>query len=88
MSGSWARMDLSPLASRDFRVLFGSGTVTLLGTEATTTWFSLISGGALCVGAVGPVGLALPAFTRYLAPVTPTGTTQGDHISSLHHSEY
>jgi hypothetical protein len=35
VSPSWLRMELSPLASRDFRVLFGSGTVTLLGTEAT-----------------------------------------------------
>ena len=35
MSASWLRMDLSPLAGRDFRLLFGSSTVSLLGTEAT-----------------------------------------------------
>jgi MFS family permease len=33
----------------------------------TTPRFSLVSGGLLCVGAVGVVCLALPAFTRYRA---------------------
>ncbi len=33
----------------------------------TTPRFSLVSGGLLCVGAVGAVCLALPAFTRYRA---------------------
>lgn len=155
-------MDLSPLASRDFRVLFGSGTVTLLGTEATnvalvvqvkqltgsalavgllgaaelvplvvfalyrgswptgldrrrvirwceaagrrgtaqlrgwavrgpaprgrvasvtTTRFALVSGGALCVGAVGLVCLALPAFTRYQTPAPATETTVSNNES-------
>jgi hypothetical protein len=33
----------------------------------TTPRFSLASGGLLCVGAVGAVCLALPAFTTYRA---------------------
>ena len=35
--------------------------------SVTSTRFSLVSGGLLCVGAVGLVCLALPAFTRYRA---------------------
>jgi MFS family permease len=45
--------------------------------SATTTRWALISGGALCVGAVGLVCLALPAFVRYRAPTS----TQSNHES-------
>jgi MFS family permease len=41
--------------------------------SVTSTRFSLVSGGLLCVGAVGLVCLALPAFTGYRAPVAAAG---------------
>jgi MFS family permease len=39
----------------------------------TSARFSLVSGGLLCVGAVGLVCLALPGFPRYRAAVVPAG---------------
>jgi len=63
-------MDLSPLASRDFRVLFGSGTVTLLGTEATNVALVVqvkqLTGSALAVGLLGAAELVpLVVFALY-----------------------
>ena len=63
-------MDLSPLASRDFRVLFGSGTVTLLGTEATDVALVVqvkqLTGSALAVGLLGAAELVpLVVFALY-----------------------
>jgi MFS family permease len=40
--------------------------------SVTSPRFSLVSGGLLCVGAVGVVCLALPAFTRYRAQAGPS----------------
>jgi hypothetical protein len=40
--------------------------------SVTSARFSLVSGGLLCVGAVGLVCLALPAFTRYRAQPGPS----------------
>jgi MFS family permease len=40
--------------------------------SVTSPKFSLVSGGLLCVGAVGLVCLALPAFTRYRASAGPS----------------
>jgi MFS family permease len=70
VSGSWLRMDLSPLASRDFRVLFGSGTVTLLGTEATDVALVVqvkqLTGSTLAVGLLGAAELVpLVVFALY-----------------------
>ncbi|HWG11846.1 MAG TPA: MFS transporter [Streptosporangiaceae bacterium] len=70
MSGSWLRMDLSPLAGRDFRVLFGSGTVTLLGTEATDVALVIqvkqLTGSTLAVGLLGAAELVpLVVFALY-----------------------
>jgi MFS family permease len=63
-------MDLSPLASRDFRVLFGSGTVTLLGSEATNVALIVqvkqLTGSALAVGLLGAAELVpLVVFALY-----------------------
>src|SRR6201994_5149408 len=63
-------MDLSPLASRDFRVLFGSGTVTLLGTEATNVALVVqvkqLTGSTLAVGLLGAAELVpLVVFALY-----------------------
>jgi MFS family permease len=63
-------MDLSPLASRDFRVLFGSGTVTLLGTEATDVALVVqvkqLTGSTLAVGLLGAAELVpLVVFALY-----------------------
>jgi MFS family permease len=63
-------MDVSPLASRDFRVLFGSGTVTLLGTEATDVALVVqvkqLTGSALAVGLLGAAELVpLVVFALY-----------------------
>jgi hypothetical protein len=38
----------------------------------TSARFSIVSGGLLCVGAVGLVCLALPGFTRYRAQASPS----------------
>ena len=61
-------MDLSPLASRDFRVLFGSGTVTLLGTEATDVALVVqvkqLTGSALAVGLLGAAEPVPPGGVR------------------------
>ena len=70
MSASWLRMDLSPLASRDFRVLFGSGTVTLLGSEATNVALVVqvkqLTGSTLAVGLLGAAELIpLVVFALY-----------------------
>jgi len=70
MSAAWMsrlHVDLGLLRdSRDFRVLFGSRTVTLLGSQATPR-ISLCSGGLACVAAVVVICAALPGFTRYRA---------------------
>jgi MFS family permease len=63
-------MDLSPLAGRDFRVLFGSGTVTLLGTEATDVALVVqvkqLTGSTLAVGLLGAAELVpLVVFALY-----------------------
>jgi Transmembrane secretion effector len=63
-------MDLSPLASRDFRVLFGSGTVTWLGTEATdvalVVQIKQLTGSTLAVGLLGAAELVpLVVFALY-----------------------
>jgi MFS family permease len=63
-------MDLSPLAGRDFRVLFGSGTVTLLGTEATDVALVIqvkqLTGSTLAVGLLGAAELVpLVVFALY-----------------------
>ncbi len=64
MSASWLRMDLSPLASRDFRLLFGSSTVSLLGTEATNVALIVqvkqLTGSTLAVG-LAAMTLSYPA---------------------------
>ncbi len=70
MNVSWLRMDLSPLAGRDFRVLFGSGTVTLLGTEATDVALVVqvkqLTGSTLDVGLLGAAELVpLVVFALY-----------------------
>jgi MFS family permease len=67
---SWLRMDLSPLASRDFRVLFGSSTITLLGTEATDVALVVqvkqLTGSTLAVGLLGAAELVpLVVFALY-----------------------
>ena len=46
MSASWLRMDLSPLAGRDFRLLFGSSTVSLLMGSEVAPRRDFIVGGA------------------------------------------
>lgn len=70
MTVSWLRIDLSPLASRDFRVLFGSSTVTLLGTEATDVALVVqvkqLTGSTLAVGLLGAAELVpLVVFALY-----------------------
>lgn len=70
MTVPWLRMDLSPLASRDFRVLFGSSTVTLLGTEATDVALVVqvkqLTGSTLAVGLLGAAELVpLVVFALY-----------------------
>jgi MFS family permease len=70
VSASWLGMDLSPLASRDFRVLFGSGTVTLLGSEATNVALVVqvkqLTGSTLAVGLLGAAELVpLVVFALY-----------------------
>jgi MFS family permease len=70
VSASWLRMDLSPLASRDFRLLFGSGTVTMLGTEATDVALVVqvkqLTGSTLAVGLLGAAELIpLVVFALY-----------------------
>ncbi len=70
MTVSWLRMDLSPLASRDFRVLFGSSTITLLGTEATDVALVVqvkqLTGSTLAVGLLGAAELVpLVVFALY-----------------------
>jgi MFS family permease len=67
---SWLRMDLSPLAGRDFRLLFGSSTVSLLGTEATNVALVVqvkqLTGSALAVGLLGAAELVpLVVFALY-----------------------
>jgi MFS family permease len=67
---SWLRIDLSPLASRDFRVLFGSGTVTQLGTQATDVALVVqvkqLTGSTLAVGLLGAAELVpLVVFALY-----------------------
>jgi MFS family permease len=42
----------------------------------TTPRFSLVSGGLLCIGAVGAICLALPSFTGYRAQVPSGGASQ------------
>jgi MFS family permease len=63
-------MDLSPLAGRDFRLLFGSSTVSLLGTEATNVALVVqvkqLTGSALAVGLLGAAELVpLVVFALY-----------------------
>jgi MFS family permease len=63
-------MDLSPLASRDFRVLFGSSTIALLGTEATDVALVVqvkqLTGSTLAVGLLGAAELVpLVVFALY-----------------------
>jgi MFS family permease len=63
-------MDLAPLASRDFRLLFASGTVTQLGTQATAVALVVqvkqLTGSALAVGLLGAAELVpLVAFALY-----------------------
>jgi MFS family permease len=70
VTSSWLRMDLSPLASRDFRVLFGSSTITLLGTEATDVALVVqvkqLTGSTLAVGLLGAAELVpLVVFALY-----------------------
>ena len=70
MTSSWLRMDLSPLASRDFRVLFGSSMITLLGTEATDVALVVqvkqLTGSTLAVGLLGAAELVpLVVFALY-----------------------
>jgi MFS family permease len=70
VTSSWLRMDLSPLASRDFRVLFSSSTVTLLGTEATDVALVVqvkqLTGSTLAVGLLGAAELVpLVVFALY-----------------------
>ena len=70
MSGSWLRMDLSPLAGRDFRLLFGSGMVTLLGAQATDVALVVqvkqLTGSTLAVGLLGAAELVpLVVFALY-----------------------
>ena len=45
--------------------------------SVTSARFSLVSGGLLCVGAVGLVCLALPAFTGYRAQLGPPAGEAG-----------
>jgi MFS family permease len=70
VTSSWLRMDLSPLARRDFRVLFASSTVTLLGTEATDVALVVqvkqLTGSTLAVGLLGAAELVpLVVFALY-----------------------
>ena len=70
MNPSWLRIDLSPLASRDFRVLFSSGTVTQLGTQATDVALVVqvkqLTGSTLAVGLLGAAELVpLVVFALY-----------------------
>jgi MFS family permease len=70
VTASWLRMDLSPLAHRDFRMLFGSGTITLLGTEATDVALVVqvkqLTGSTLAVGLLGAAELVpLVVFALY-----------------------
>jgi MFS family permease len=63
-------MDLSPLGDRDFRLLFGSGTVTLLGTQATDVALVVqvkqLTGSTLAVGLLGAAELVpLVVFALY-----------------------
>jgi MFS family permease len=71
---AWLRrlgMDLAPLrTSRDFRVVFGSRTVTLLGSQATEVALlvqaRLLTGSAFAVGLLGAVELVpLAVFGLY-----------------------
>ena len=70
MNSSWLGLDLSPLASRDFRVLFSSGTVTQLGTQATDVALVVqvkqLTGSTLAVGLLGAAELVpLVVFALY-----------------------
>ena len=63
-------MDLSPLAIRDFRLLFGSSTVSLLGTEATNVALVVqvkqLTGSTLAVALLGAAELVpLVVFALY-----------------------
>jgi MFS family permease len=63
-------MDLSPLAGRDFRLLFGSGMVTLLGAQATDVALVVqvkqLTGSTLAVGLLGAAELVpLVVFALY-----------------------
>src|ERR1700742_1429664 len=63
-------MDLSPLAGRDFRVLFGSRVGTLLGAEATDVALVVqvkqLTGSTLAVGLLGAAELVpLVVFALY-----------------------
>lgn len=70
MSGASLRMDLSPLRVRDFRLLFASGTVTQLGTQATDVALVVqvkqLTGSAFAVGLLGAAELVpLVVFGLY-----------------------
>jgi MFS family permease len=70
VNASWLRMDLSPLAVRDFRLLFGSSLVTLLGTQATDVALVVqvkqLTGSTLAVGLLGAAELVpLVVFALY-----------------------
>jgi MFS family permease len=70
MSRASLRMDLSPLRVRDFRLLFASGTVTQLGTQATEVALVVqvkqLTGSAFAVGLLGAAELVpLVAFALY-----------------------
>src|SRR6201986_1898116 len=63
-------MELSPLAVRGFRLLFGSGTVTQLGTQATDVALVVqvkqLTGSTLAVGLLGAAELVpLVVFALY-----------------------
>jgi MFS family permease len=70
MSRVSLRMDLSPLRVQDFRLLFASGTVTQLGTQATEVALVVqvkqLTGSAFAVGLLGAAELVpLVAFALY-----------------------
>src|ERR1700753_2205649 len=63
-------MDLSPLAGRDFRLLFGGGMVTLLGAQAPDVALVVqvkqLTGSTLAVGLLGAAELVpLVVFALY-----------------------
>jgi len=63
-------LDVSPLAGRDFRLLFSSGTVTQLGTQATDVALVVqvkqLTGSTLAVGLLGAAELVpLVVFALY-----------------------